>query len=73
MFQGGFVGSTMEFQVLFEKDFETLTTFYPQDNNAWQSFEIPLPANQSIRACKLCFTQSSDFFGRIVIYHLELY
>ena len=71
-FQGGFVGLNCEFWIQTEeKDQLSLhKPFYPRDNNAMQPFE--LACEQNITKLKIVFKDSSDFFGRIVIYALDV-
>lgn len=45
--------------------------FYPEDTNKLQRFNLK---NQiKAKTFKLVFNQSTDFFGRIIIYNLSLY
>lgn len=75
-FQGGFVGNVMSVaiddstgQKVYKK------CFYPDDINDKQTFALDLatatPAT-NLRKISIVFEKSSDFFGRIIIYHLEL-
>lgn len=43
--------------------------FYPEDNNSLQSFLVP--ATEADRL-KVTFEEATDFFGRVVIYHLRV-
>jgi hypothetical protein len=78
-FQGGFVAKSCELIMesklvcLDEKLENTLfmETFYPEDINPEQSFKLN-QHRENIFKLKLKFNESSDFFGRIVIYSLKL-
>lgn len=79
-FQGGFVGSVMTVsldnsnsQNVYKK------SFYPDDINDMQTFALSDGATaesgkmlENIRKMSILFEKSSDFFGRIIIYHLEM-
>ncbi len=71
LFQGGFAGKNCHLEVSkdgasFEKCFE----FYPEDSNKLQTFELERTVTG--KAFKVVFSDSSDFFGRVTIYQLEL-
>lgn len=71
-FQGGFVGTRCAVQVQsVEGKWETKQSVYPEDVNRRQIFELNL-GDAPIRDVKLVFEQSSDFFGRITIYDLDI-
>jgi hypothetical protein len=71
-FQGGFVGTRCAVQVQSaEGKWEIKQTVYPEDVNRRQMFELSL-GDDPIRDVKLVFEQSSDFFGRITIYDLDI-
>ena len=76
MFQGGFVGTECEVAVKAGTGGESklLSIIFPQDINDLQKFafgrEFPLEAGQVV---VLRFTTSSDFYGRVTLYLLELY
>lgn len=76
-FQGGFVGSVMTVSLadsnskhVYEK------SFYPDDINDLQAFTLDAESNrktvENVKKISIVFEQSSDFFGRIIIYHVEL-
>lgn len=76
-FQGGFVGSEMSVslddstsQNIYKK------CFYPDDINDMQIFQLDSDAASSpvnnVKKLSIVFEKSSDFFGRIIIYHMEL-
>lgn len=46
-----------------------IVDFYPEDNNSLQSFLVP--ATEADRL-KVTFEEATDFFGRVVIYHLRV-
>ncbi|KAG9071364.1 Nuclear receptor 2C2-associated protein [Linnemannia hyalina] len=67
MFQGGFVGKTC--QVLAWTDaseFVDMMRFYPEDINPLQI------KRQTTSRVKIVFESSTDFFGRITIYKLDI-
>ena len=51
-------------------DWSKLTAIYPEDVNKKQVFDVP--SLEPIQALKLTFEESSDFFGRITIYDLDV-
>ena len=54
---------------------EFLDRFFPEDVNRKQTFSIQdrqLGHKKSCEHLRIVFEQSSDFFGRIVIYDLDL-
>ncbi|XP_006814006.1 nuclear receptor 2C2-associated protein-like [Saccoglossus kowalevskii] len=70
-FQGGFVGKECWIEGC--HDDETMTKildFYPEDVNSLQSFH--LPTDQLFTKVKIIFNSSTDFYGRITIYKLDL-
>jgi len=85
-FQGGFVGtrcaiyirsfknSTQEGGHLDSSQWELLDRFFPEDVNRKQIFSIQDRSKQkkSCEQLRILFEQSSDFFGRIVVYDLDL-
>lgn len=73
-FQGGFVGKTCvaigstpsspnEYNV-------EIGTFYPQDINPTQTFNFP--ATEGLKRVKIIFEESTDFYGRITVYKLDI-
>ena len=81
-FQGGFVGTTCTLLVSFlgsendKTEWQTWTQVFPEDVNRSQSFDLPantLPGeNTGIESLKIVFEKSSDFFGRITVYDVQL-
>lgn len=69
-FQGGFVGKDCHLEVG-DKETKFYESFYPEDKNTIQMFNL----KNSIKAktFKFVFNESTDFFGRIIIYKLSLY
>ncbi|KAI0783111.1 galactose-binding domain-like protein [Abortiporus biennis] len=75
-FQGGFVGTRCALEVRSGDSVEwrTWTRVYPEDVNRAQSFDLPDDMVQdSINSLRLVFEESSDFFGRITVYDLQLF
>ncbi|XP_076622546.1 nuclear receptor 2C2-associated protein [Colletes latitarsis] len=69
-FQGGFVGKDCHVEVG-DKETELLEPFYPEDKNTVQRFNLEQP--KRAKTFKFVFNESTDFFGRIIIYKLSLY
>ncbi|XP_012671047.1 nuclear receptor 2C2-associated protein isoform X2 [Clupea harengus] len=70
-FQGGFSGRTCRFHgCLQDNDFALITDFYPEDDNSLQSF--PIQEAPPVHKMKIVFENSADFFGRIIIYSLDI-
>ncbi|KAJ6637451.1 Nuclear receptor 2C2-associated protein [Pseudolycoriella hygida] len=72
-FQGGFAGKNCSL-ALEDKDGKLLheQNFYPDDINAKQTFNIS-SVLENVREVKFSFDGSTDFFGRIIVYNLELH
>lgn len=78
-FQGGFVGTRCGLLVATEEDkkeWQVLSTIYPEDVNRRQTFDImsaqPELLGKGVSGLKLIFEDSSDFFGRITVYDISL-
>lgn len=71
-FQGGFAGKNCSV-TLEDNSGKTLheQPFYPDDINAKQSFSLSASV-ENVRKIKFSFEGSTDFFGRIIVYNLEL-
>ncbi|XP_021919186.1 nuclear receptor 2C2-associated protein isoform X2 [Zootermopsis nevadensis] len=70
-FQGGFVGRDCHLEAGFEDgSLEIVEHFYPEDINSLQIFKLKKPI--SAKHLRFVFKGSTDFFGRIVIYKLEI-
>ena len=67
-FQGGFVGTNCHFVV---NDGPDTVEFFPEDSNKTQNFRLDL--QDKCTSLKIVFGGSTDFFGRITIYHLKLF
>jgi len=82
-FQGGFVGTRCALSLLLEpsesstrKEWNTWTYVYPEDVNRQQTFDLPWSERewgQGIDTIRIVFEESSDFFGRITVYDLQLF
>eukprot|EP01132_Coremiostelium_polycephalum_P003867 gene3867-4819_t len=73
MFQGGFVGKECEISVckINANTFTNNSNFYPKDVNTLQSFPIE-GGLTNVKELKILFPESTDFFGRITIYKLDV-
>jgi hypothetical protein len=82
-FQGGFVGTRCSVDLrVNQKDggstgWHTLARIYPEDVNRRQIFELEPREVQGLvengaESIKLVFEDSSDFFGRITVYDLQV-
>jgi len=74
MFQGGFAGRECSLLGSAGKDasLEKICDFFPDDVNILQTFVVE-PANRlAVDKVALVFTTSTDFFGRITIYTLDI-
>ncbi|XP_078041925.1 nuclear receptor 2C2-associated protein [Augochlora pura] len=69
-FQGGFVGKDCHIEID-NKGTEFSEPFFPEDKNTLQRFTLNEP--KRAKCFKFIFNQSSDLFGRIIIYRLSLY
>ncbi|KAM9849007.1 nuclear receptor 2C2-associated protein [Aulostomus maculatus] len=70
-FQGGFSAKTCRLEGCpKEGDFKVITHFYPEDNNSLQSF--PIQEAPEVDKVKIMFENSADFFGRIIVYSLDI-
>lgn len=77
-FQGGFVGTSCTVEIaqgIDKPEWKPWTKIYPEDVNRKQIFDLPserLPDADGVQNMKLVFEESSDFFGRITVYDLQL-
>ncbi|XP_004526348.2 nuclear receptor 2C2-associated protein [Ceratitis capitata] len=73
-FQGGFVAKTLSIIIQTEAGQQiSEETFYPEDVNSPQSFELQHPVkSKEATIVKILFPSSTDFFGRIILYKLEI-
>ena len=47
--------------------------FYPEDSNSLQHFRLSKPLTENLASkIQLIFKESTDFFGRIIVYSLKL-
>ncbi|KAF9216391.1 Nuclear receptor 2C2-associated protein [Podila verticillata] len=73
MFQGGFVGKTCQVQRWTDEGtFVDMTRFYPDDINPLQSFSVAEADRHTSSRIKIIFESSTDFFGRITVYKLDI-
>ena len=72
-FQGGFASSQVELEMIKDKTSTKLTEFYPEDINSLQTFEILKDEFEASDCYRLKFEKTTDFFGRIIIYNLQMY
>jgi len=73
-FQGGFAGQEcwLEADLSDSPDLIRLLTFYPEDTNSLQEFHIPEHKHRS-KSMRLMFGSSTDLYGRVIIYRLDLF
>ncbi|KAG1688283.1 hypothetical protein DVH05_003930 [Phytophthora capsici] len=72
MFQGGFVGQGVQVHVKAKDSVsweEVDVDVDPEDSNDLQEFQCKLP---QVEAISLTFQRSTDFYGRVVIYRLQV-
>lgn len=70
-FQGGFSCSKVIVELFEEKEKCGEKVIYPEDNNRLQTFgDIH---GQNVDNLKLLLCESSDLFGRIIIYKLDVF
>ncbi|XP_053321727.1 nuclear receptor 2C2-associated protein [Spea bombifrons] len=69
-FQGGFSSRTCTVEGCQKgEEYVKIADFYPEDINALQKFSFP---EQSVQKIRISFSNTADFFGRIVVYHLDV-
>ncbi|KAH9929805.1 uncharacterized protein B0H18DRAFT_1117338 [Fomitopsis serialis] len=78
-FQGGFVGTKCALEVQTQStarqsQWQPFTHVFPEDVNRKQTFELETldVVSAGILGLKLVFEESSDFFGRVTVYDLQL-
>ncbi|KAG8221837.1 hypothetical protein J437_LFUL003471 [Ladona fulva] len=69
-FQGGFVGTNCVLKITDDCGSTHIENFYPEDVNSVQNFSLKEP--RLAKSLKFVFNSSTDFFGRIVVYKLEI-
>ncbi|KAG0000238.1 Nuclear receptor 2C2-associated protein [Entomortierella chlamydospora] len=77
MFQGGFVGKTCQLLAWTnDSEFVEMMKFYPEDINPLQIINNIFPVAENQRQAtsrvKIIFESSTDFFGRITVYKLDI-
>ena len=73
MFQGGFVGIQTVLESEVDKIWIPLAdTYHLEDCNALQTLTLPKEVH-AFRSYRVNFISSSDFYGRITVYKLEVY
>uniref|UniRef100_A0A3Q2YE74 Nuclear receptor 2C2-associated protein n=1 Tax=Hippocampus comes TaxID=109280 RepID=A0A3Q2YE74_HIPCM len=72
-FQGGFSAKTCRLEGTSNRDgdFTLISHFYPEDNNSLQISFIIFEA-AAVDRVKITFENSTDFFGRIIVYTLDI-
>lgn len=69
-FQGGFSSRRGCLEGSLESEaLSKIVDFYPEDNNSIQTFSVPAAEMDRL---KVTFEDTTDFFGRVVIYHLRV-
>ncbi|CAB1324448.1 unnamed protein product, partial [Coregonus sp. 'balchen'] len=69
-FQGGFSGKTCRLEGSpKDGDLAKITHFYPEDNS---SLQISFNEAPMVHRLKIVFENSADFFGRIIVYSLDV-
>jgi len=78
-FQGGFAGKSCslrcpkgEIVTSDPETWESILDFTPEDSGAVQSFKVDLKRQTYARQIMILFENSTDFFGRIVVYNLDV-
>ncbi|KAI5621464.1 nuclear receptor 2C2-associated protein [Silurus asotus] len=70
-FQGGFSGKTCKLEgCIKDGNLEHIMDFYPEDDNSSQIF--PIQNAPLVQKLKIVFENSTDFFGRIIVYCLDV-
>ncbi|KAH8402268.1 hypothetical protein KR009_010887, partial [Drosophila setifemur] len=73
-FQGGFAGQQSNILMYSEDGAEIhQEPFYPEDINSPQQFQVKDTAREKVCSkIKFVFKSSTDLFGRIIVYNLQL-
>ncbi|KAI0691990.1 galactose-binding like protein, partial [Cytidiella melzeri] len=79
-FQGGFVGTKCSLEIQSSSnaqdgkmEWAPWTKIFPEDINRKQSFDLPGDKVQGgVRGLRMVFEESSDFFGRVTVYDLQV-
>ena len=79
-FQGGFAGTKCAVEILPQsgaQEWQPYTYIFPEDVNRKQTFELDPHdarlAEEGVDSLKLVFEESSDFFGRITVYDMQIF
>lgn len=74
VFQGGFVGRQGKLLIANDDDadWRCVLDFEPEDVNDKQDFVLPENSGDKVRLLRIEFTGSSDFYGRVTIYNLDV-
>jgi len=72
MFQGGFAGKNcwLETEAADGGELTKFQDFYPEDTNKLQTFKFD--SAPTSRVFRVVFSDSTDFFGRVTIYQMNL-
>lgn len=71
-FQGGFAGKKCYLESGQDsKSLQYVQDIYPEDINSTQVFKLNQPTKGQV--FRIVFENSTDFFGRVIIYKLSLY
>ncbi|CAB1314022.1 unnamed protein product, partial [Coregonus sp. 'balchen'] len=69
-FQGGFSGKTCKLEGCpKDGDLAKIIDFYPEDSS---SLQISFNEAPTVHRLKIVFENSADFFGRIIVYSLDI-
>eukprot|EP01129_Flabellula_baltica_P016697 TRINITY_DN9032_c0_g1_i1.p1 TRINITY_DN9032_c0_g1~~TRINITY_DN9032_c0_g1_i1.p1 ORF type:complete len:140 (+),score=33.57 TRINITY_DN9032_c0_g1_i1:3-422(+) len=72
MFQGGFAANVCTIHYLQGKKFEEVCSFYPEENNEEQSFQLEPEHQVEVTRVKLLLNELTDFYGRVIIYKCDI-
>lgn len=80
VFQGGFAGKKCSLRcpkgdILTadsKESWESVLDFEPEDSGMLQTFRIDLKSQRYARQVMLLFESSTDFYGRLIVYKLDL-
>ena len=68
-FQGGFAGKECEIEV---EGNTKILDFYPEDTNKFQTFYLKEQLS-NVKKLRIAFNPSTDFYGRITLYRLDVF
>ncbi|XP_078495586.1 nuclear receptor 2C2-associated protein-like isoform X1 [Ciona intestinalis] len=74
-FQGGFSSKHCHLELIYGGNIAATANCYPEDVNSMQTFNLKLSANSDLKLydeVKINFKETTDFFGRVTIYCLDL-